>query len=164
MVSELSNNALRQELWHPVSVHLPIALLFLAFLLKLAASVAFKWPPLAKNLEQMGRLCLFSAPAFFLLSLYLGDLAFDAIQANFQHLSEVQAHEDLAYNTLYVLVAAVFLEAISAVFSPETRYPKWAKAGVLILLGYANYCLIKTAHSGGQLVYERGAGVRQTQH
>ncbi|WP_127715711.1 DUF2231 domain-containing protein [Halobacteriovorax sp. HLS] len=149
---------IRDELLHPMISHFPIAMFFLAMISKSIELATFlKYRELSHKFNFVTRCLVFSAPLFYLLTIYLGDIATDAIKNEFCELALISKHEQLGYYALYLIIASLVMESLSEIFKTKKFILSIATLFTLI---FSNYFIFETAHLGGQLVYEKGAAVK----
>lgn len=148
---------LRQELVHPLFVHFPIAMLIMAVLFR---SISFWIPKTYRDyVEFLIGVQLFVGLFVFGMSLFTGDIAADIVKFQIAEPIAIQKHEDLAYQTLYVFLGAAILEILAiTVFQKRQTAIKLTS---LFVMAVGTVYLVRTSHSGAELVYELGAGVRQ---
>lgn len=137
------------ETWHPMAVHLPIALILL-------------WPcidalGLVFRRGDLSALALGLLGVTVLLSMFAtatGQFAYDAEKAKFGT-ELLDTHADYANLVPWLLLLLVGARALAPV-----KLGRWAH-GVTIGLGFAMGAFIMVVGwTGGQLVYEHGVGVR----
>jgi uncharacterized membrane protein len=149
---------IREELLHPMLAHFPLAMFALALFTKSFELILFKkFNDLSSKLSIISKFLIFSAPAFFLITIYLGDVATDIIKNNFCDLALISKHEDLSYYALYFFIGTLAFEALSEI---NKKFKMPLQVLVLLTLIFGNYFLFKAAHLGGELVYEKGAAVK----
>lgn len=149
---------IRDELLHPMISHFPIAMFFLAMISKSIELISFhKYRDLSSKFNFVTRFLIFTAPLFYLLTIYLGDIATDAIKNEFCELALISKHEQLGYYALYLIIASLVLESLCEIFKKKKVIFSGLTLFTLIL---SNYFIFKTAHLGGHLVYEKGAAVK----
>jgi uncharacterized membrane protein len=141
---------LRQELFHPVISHFPIALLVLTPFLQLGFIYSKN-----EKIEFLKVFCLYVGAVFYFISLFTGDDAMEIIKNDFCHLIEIYKHEESAQNGLIVLIIALGIEVGS--YFKFKKVLSWVQVLILIILVYV---LADTSHQGAMLVYERGAAVK----
>ena len=152
---------IREALLHPMLVHFPIVLFILALGLKVVELFV-----MSSVLPLIQRWVLGLGAMTYLLSLFLGDIAFDAIRSDFCHLTSVYRHEDLAHQAAYFFVSAIFFEALTAVSFIKSNkiFSRSVQFLVFLMLLVGNGYMLRTAHLGAELVYEKGAAVRGYPH
>lgn len=150
----LKETMLRQELYHPMISHFPIALLTFAPLLHLACYFVK-----SEYLRWSTSLTLYVGSIFYFMTMYTGDEATAKIKSEFCHLVEIYAHEQTAEYALIALIISLVLDIIARVY-PTDMAQKLCAHGMTVSLFVVLYFLIQTAHQGAMLVYERGAAVK----
>src|SRR5690606_37896563 len=143
----------RTEVWHPLSVHFPIALLSIAsiFILLSFFSKNSFWSKSGSLLLIMGTLAAW-------ISIFTGDLADGVVSRNICDPTVLKEHENAAYLMAYLFSAAAILD----IFSKINGFPlkeNYIRIPVLLLLIVANFKLVETGHLGASLVYQQAAGV-----
>ena len=151
---------MREELYHPMLVHFPIVLFLLALVFKIASMLLTKYPRPKENCLSFATFALYLTPLFYLPTMYLGDASFDIIKSNFCDLRAVSLHEEMAKWTLLAIILTLVLESLSHVEKIKLKADLWIKYLVLLAMIIGNFLIFKTAHSGGELVYEKGAAVK----
>lgn len=149
----------REEIWHPLSVHFPTALLVFATIIKLLALVLkeqqrYIW-------ETLGSLMLFAGSLLAWLSIYTGDLADGIVARTLCDPTILKSHEIAAFTMAYLFTSAslINLVLLSGKLTVKLLNPlKYAL--VLVMLTGSGY-LTYTAHLGASLVYQQGAGVHK---
>ena len=139
---------------HPMLVHFPIALLFVSVLFDVVGRV-FARDSLCEG-------------AHWLLGLgFLGGIA-AAIAGNLaEHAAEkagvaerlIETHETLAYVTLGIMAVLFAVRLLL-----RNRFGTRALAAYLALATAGLVAISATGHTGGNLVYEHGAGMHSSQH
>jgi uncharacterized membrane protein len=151
---------MREELYHPMFVHFPIVLFLLALVFKIAVMFLSKYPELKEKCHCFATIALYSTPMFYLVSMYLGDASFDKIKTNFCDLRAITLHEEMAKWGLLAIILTLALESLSHIEKIKQKADLSMKALVLLMMIIGNFLIFKTAHSGGELVYEKGAAVK----
>lgn len=145
----------RTEVWHPLSVHFPIALLLTAFLFKTIGLWSKKtlW-------SQGGTVLLFFGTIGAWMAVYTGDLADGIVSREICDPTVLKDHENAAFTMAWLFTTAMILDGIifSGLLKKGVRYIK-ILVFVLSLIGTG--FLAYTGHLGATLVYQQGAGVYQ---
>ncbi len=151
----------RPELYHPISVHFPIVLVFLLVFLKifLLATKDQRHREIFYPVF-IGGICL--SLVFSMVSVYLGDMAYETIKTNVCSHQSVGVHDD--YSKLFLIFSSLWLfsEILSFYFREKVRriiYLKLFTVLSILTMSFVTYYLFNTAHSGANLVYEEGLGV-----
>lgn len=142
----------RTEIWHPLSVHFPIALLLVATLFKLGGLRTRRGV-----LNRSGSLLLGFGVLAAWLAVYTGDLADGAVSRTLCDPTVLKSHENAAYITAWVFSAAWLLDRLNAL-RLFTRWRVLASLVVLLMAVGAGY-LSYVGHLGAELVYQQAAGV-----
>ena len=150
-------NFWRTEIWHPLSVHFPVALLLIAtatFLVSffIKTETRKQWQNAASGLLMVGCLSAW-------LSVYTGNLADGIVARKICDPTVLKDHQIAALTMAYLFTIASTLIILSLFFQLK---PKW-KTGLyfvtlVIMLTGSGY-LIYAGHTGASLVYQQGAGV-----
>lgn len=147
----------RTEVWHPLSVHMPLALLLFATLLKLVSlvlkpSASVFWRRAASLLLYVGTLCAW-------VSIYTGDLADGIVSRTLCDPTVLKRHELAAYNTAYFYSGATLLSL--AQHYPLPR-PKALLLGsiIAVLMLAGAYFMVRAGHLGAEVVYQQAGGVQ----
>ena len=146
----------RTEIWHPLTVHFPIAILLLATLAKAVGlfvggeQKAF-WQRAGSYLRYLGCVTAWVA-------IYTGDMADGVVSRKICDPTILKDHEIAAFNVAYFFSAAA---AITLLYTFK-RIKVWHKAlqGLVVVLmligsGYLAYA----GHLGAQVVYNQAGGV-----
>ncbi len=146
---------MREELYHPLLSHFPIALLTLApFFFFFNATLGKKLSTQNKYaLDMAFKFSLWAGLLLFLIVLYLGDIALDAVKHDACSLFAISDHEDQAYYALWCFLLALPDEFL------KQKWGEKSKILTLFLLSLGLWFLFKTGHSGAELVYDYGTGV-----
>ena len=146
---------LRPELSHPLFVHFPIAFTVCTF-------VFFAVTLISKNewCEKASRIFLYGALLSLGFALFTGDFAEDVVKSKLCSLQMFEEHEEHAYQTLYILLAALLVD-LGILWSKKKKesITMYLRGLLFLVLLAANGSLILTAHHGAELVYEQGAAV-----
>lgn len=143
----------RTEVFHPLSVHFPIALLIVATIFK-AAALKFK-----KDLwVQGGSLLLYVGTITAWIAIYTGDLADGIVSRAICDPTILKAHEENAYVMAWLFSAATVIDVILWIRRLPIKKIFLEVAFVLLMLIGSGF-LIYVGHLGAELVYQQGAGV-----
>lgn len=143
----------RTEVWHPLSVHFPIALLLIALLfLVLALSTAgHSWNKAASVLLFLGTFGAW-------IAIYTGNMADGIVSRQICDPTVLKDHENAAYTLAWIFTVASVLDITTFVRSLK-RNTKILKLAVLTLMLIGSGFLIYAGHLGATLVYQQAAGV-----
>ncbi|MCF8231676.1 MAG: hypothetical protein K9J27_05745 [Bacteroidales bacterium] len=151
----------RTELWHPLSVHFPIALLIFATLFILIARlVPVKWKD---KFSVTGLFMLIPGVILAWWAVYSGTLADSVVGRYVCDPTVLEDHERFAYISAYLFSGAALLEIgirIKAMLRSDKikRYLSILSL-VVLLAGAASMSYV--GHLGAKLVYQQAAGVHQ---
>ncbi|SDG61496.1 DUF2231 domain-containing protein [Psychroflexus sediminis] len=143
----------RTEIWHPLVVHFPIALLLVASLFKVL-NLFLK----GQTWKGGGSVLLLLGIFGVWIAIYTGNLADGIVSRTLCDPTVLEAHENSAYTLAWLFTAAFLLDAASA-FKRSKNYVKWLKLIVVILMLIGSGFMVYTGHLGAKLVYQQGAGV-----
>jgi uncharacterized membrane protein len=154
---------IRSELIHPFLSHFPVALLLLVMVLT-PLLMLFKDSEYKRNMAMFNRFMLIIGVVSFLPVIITGQIAGDIVGEHICDLMVIYYHKQWAYYTAIVFVLVFALELVvylSEKHQKDWKFPQsWQiKILMVVLLLLGGYCLLKTGHYGGQLVYEQGAGI-----
>ncbi|HYG38235.1 MAG TPA: DUF2231 domain-containing protein [Cytophagales bacterium] len=147
----------RAEIWHPLSVHFPIALLIIATLTKVIVLILKNeqkaiWQKAGSGLLYIGCLSAW-------IAIYTGDMADGVVARKICDPTILKDHEIASYNLAYLFTAASLLDLglLLNFIQGKILKPMQYLVVLLSLIG-ASY-LVYTGHLGATLVYQQGAGV-----
>jgi len=143
----------RTEIWHPLSVHFPIALLSLATVLFITGYFARK-----QNVTAMGKILLLLGTAGAWISVYTGNLADPIVARNICDPTVLKSHENGAYTVAWIFTIASAL-IIADYFQVFKKIRKLSQIAIIALLLTGSGFLAYTGHLGAKLVYQQAAGV-----
>jgi len=146
----------RTEIWHPLSVHFPIAILLLATLAKVVA--LFVRDVQHVFWQRVGSYLLYLGVVTAWVAIYTGDMADGIVSRKICDPTVLKDHELGAYNMTYLFSGAAVLNLLLSV----KVLNKWAKLVhiVVVLLALAGSgFLTYTGHLGAQVVYNQAGGV-----
>lgn len=151
----------RVELLHPMLVHLPLVLLPLAALFRLAGHL-LRGRPGSSFLLPSSRLLLGLGVIFAWVGIYTGGLADGAVARSLCDPTVLKEHENLSYTSAYIFTAAGLVDLALAwknwTAGLRSRLVHWVV--ILSLLGGSGV-LVYVGHLGASLVYQQAAGVYQ---
>lgn len=147
----------RTELWHPVSVHFPIALLLFATLAKLLALIVKS--PQKVFWQQVGSCLLLVGTASAWLAVYTGDLADGIVSRTICDPTQLKDHERAAYAVAWLFTAGVALQGFLFFHLLPSLQKILQLLTFLVMLIGCGY-LIYASHLGAQVVYEQAGGVK----
>jgi uncharacterized membrane protein len=146
----------RAEIWHPLSVHFPVAILILATITQAIAlmlrleSRAF-WQKSSSYLLYLGCLAAW-------LSIYTGNLADGIVSRKICDPTVLKDHEIAAYNLAYLFSAATTVDLCLQFNFIKTRRTL-LHVVVLLLMTIGTVNLIQAGHLGARVVYQQAGGV-----
>lgn len=146
----------RTEVFHPLSVHFPIALLSIAFFFKFVALWSKK-----ETWQFGGTVLLIIGVAGLWLSVYTGNLADGIVSRRICDPTVLKDHENMAYLTGWIFSAALLLDLLKPLLQKKlfSNKIKFLKVILIILLAAGVVALSYTGHLGATLVYQQAAGV-----
>lgn len=138
---------------HPMLVHFPIALLFASVLFDVASTA------LMRNSLREGALWLLGLGLLGgIVAAIAGGQAEEVAEKAGVAESLIETHETLAYITLGI-TAILFLSRLLL----RNRFSTRALTAYLVVATVGLVAVSATGHTGGNLVYEHGAGVNTAQ-
>lgn len=149
----------RQELWHPMTVHVPVALLLFGSVLYLAYLLLRNRKP-ADKLRFSARAALVSGVIGSWLAVFTGHIADGVVGRDLCDPLVLKAHESYAYGASYLFTVVLAADVLLS-FVGRERLQSWGR----VMLGLA--CLAGagligyTGHLGAKLVYQQAAAVYQ---
>lgn len=145
----------REEVWHPLSVHLPIATLLLSSVAAII-SLVVKNKTYHLFIKQMIYVMLGIGVLSGWIAIYTGELAYSIEVRKICDPKVLQEHQWWAYTTLIFYSVALGLKILSRfIASNLSNVIKPIGFGLLIA---ALFGLLYTGHLGASLVYQQGAG------
>ncbi|MEX1190392.1 MAG: DUF2231 domain-containing protein [Brumimicrobium sp.] len=144
---------LRTEVWHPLSVHFPVALLLMATLFKLLTLFSK-----SKTWENAGSFLLYIGTIGAWLAVFTGDQADGIVSRELCDPTILKAHENMSWIVAWLFSVASVLDILRTIklISLKSRF---IKISVVLLLLVGSGYLTYTGHLGAKLVYQQGAGV-----
>lgn len=143
----------RTEIWHPLSVHFPLAILLLATLILLAGSFLNK-----KFFTEIGYLLLFVGSIGAWIAIYTGNMADGIVSRQICDPTVLENHEQNAYFVAWFYSGASFL-VVADFLGFLKKLKKITSIVILLLAITGSGFLVYTGHLGAELVYQQGAGV-----
>lgn len=145
----------REEVWHPLSVHIPIATLLLASLTAIIGLI-IKDKTYCVFTKRMTFVMLAIGVLSGWIAIYTGELAYSVEVRKICDPKVLQEHQWWGYATLIVYSIVLVFEIAKKNLS--TKILAIIKVVPLILLIAALFGLVYTGHLGASLVYQQGAG------
>lgn len=146
----------RTEIWHPLSVHFPIAILLLATLAKVIA--LFVRDEQHHFWQKAGSYLLYLGFFAAWVGVYTGDMADGVVSRKICDPTMLKDHEIAAFNLAYLFSAAAFLNLILA-FGVLKKWAKAVRIVVVVLMLVGSGFLAYAGHLGAQIVYNQAGGV-----
>jgi len=150
----------REELWHPLVVHFPVALLIvgsagfaLAMALRRKTSAAWLLPA-SRALLVLGTLSAWVA-------VYTGILADREVGRDLCDPLVLHAHERYAYLVCFLFTGGILADLLGVRFLPSKQWKAWGPRLALVVFLAGTITLGYVGHLGGKLVYQQAAGVHQ---
>lgn len=148
----------RTELWHPLIVHFPIALLLIGTGMRLVGEFR-RWFPAVQFLVPSGRLLLLLGTVGAWGAVYTGTLADAEVVRSLCDPTVVEAHEGWAYRAAYLFTASLLVDGVLWLRRPG-QWVRWGLVGLLtVCLVAGSAGLGYVGHLGARLVYQQGAAV-----
>lgn len=153
-----SEDFLRPEVWHALSVHFPIALLPIATLTVVISF--FVKGTLRRNWQIAAGLLLFAGCLTAWIALYTGNIADGVVARKICDPTILKDHEIAGQTMTYLMTGAAlsYLVFLTDQLQSWLRKLSFYVAFLLMLTGTG--FLVYTGHVGASLVYEQGAGVK----
>ena len=146
----------RTEIWHPLSVHFPVALLTFATII-FASTFIIKGEK-KKSLLFMALILLSAGVLGAWTGIYTGNMADGVVSRQLCDPTILKDHEISAYtSSILFSIALAFLYVLY--FNPFTRLRLVFNLLVLVLMLTGTGFLIHAGHLGAQVVYQQGGGV-----
>lgn len=143
-------------MWHPLTVHFPIALLLFATVTKLVAM--FLKQPSALFWQRAASYLLYAGAIFAWLSIYTGNLADGIVSRKICDPTVLKGHENAAYYLAYLFSAATVADLCQWTGWFKDR-AKLIRIFVLLLMLGGTWFLVQAGHSGARVVYQQAGGV-----
>ncbi len=150
---------MRAELFHPLLVHFPIALLVVASVVRLVHGI-FRNNRFAQTILVFSWILLFLGVVSAWLAILAGEVAESIVRATLCQPDVLDHHQQLAYTTAIIFSCA--LVADIGLFWLKPSMLKSLLAAVLLVLYLSGaVSLVFTGSFGGSLVYDQGAAVEK---
>lgn len=143
----------RTEVFHPLSVHFPIALLVVAFCFKTIA-LGYR----REVWERGGTILLGLGVVAIWIAIFTGNLADGIVSRQLCDPTVLKQHENLAWTTAYIFTAGLAVDLLRLLKFPLFKNLFFLISAVIILAVGTGY-LVYVGHLGARLVYEQAAGV-----
>ena len=143
----------RTEVFHPLSVHFPIALLAAAFIFKL---VSLRYRREVWDLG--GTILLVVGVVGLWIAVYTGNLADGIVSRKLCDPTILKEHENMAWLAGWIFSAGLAIDLVRMI-----KFPFFKKTFILLLVVFTllggTAVLSYTGHLGATLVYQQAAGV-----
>ncbi|MBD1396722.1 hypothetical protein H9Q13_06045 [Pontibacter sp. JH31] len=146
----------RTEIWHPLTLHFPIALLLFATVAKVVAAVIKGEQQLFW--QKVGSLLLFVGGVTVWIAVYTGDMAEGIVARKICDPTLLKRHESASLNLAWLFTAAVALQLLLSLHIVRV-YLRALRLLTLLLMLLGSAYLIYASHLGAQVVYEQAGGV-----
>jgi uncharacterized membrane protein len=147
----------RKELWHPVTVHFPIALLLVATFFLLTSF--FCKSEYKKFFLNSSFILLLLGVAGAWLGVYTGDLADGVVARKLCDPTVLKDHELAAQTMAYLFTGAAFIHGLLYFGLLGSRLHVFAPHVILACMLIGSGFLIRAGHLGALIVYQQGGGV-----
>lgn len=148
----------RTELWHPLSVHFPIAILNLAVVVGVVY-LLFKNSNFAPYARFSLSLLLWCGVVLFWIAYYTGELAYTVVVREICDPTVLKDHLYWAYVTGISFSVAAAMDMLPRFFL--SRFKRWFLYTSVLFMVAGGICLGYVGHLGAKLVYQQGAAVYQ---
>jgi uncharacterized membrane protein len=153
-----SENFMRPEVWHALSVHFPIALLPVATITVLVSF--FITDVNKKHWRMAGTFLLFAGCLTAWIAIYTGNIADGVVARKLCDPTVLKDHEIAGQTMTYLFTAAAGANLLGLTNMISTRLKVLAfYLSFLLMLTGTGY-IVYTGHIGATLVYDQGAGVK----
>lgn len=143
----------RTEVFHPLSVHFPVALLLVATLFKIVSLWGRN-----KVWSQAGSILLGLGVLGAWIAIYTGDQADGIVSRKLCDPTVLKEHENMAYITSWIFTAAFALDLVLT-YRPLFFKNQFFKIFLVLMMLTGSVYLGLVGHLGAQLVYQQAAGV-----
>tara|TARA_R100000935_G_scaffold7747_1_gene16390 strand:+ start:1032 stop:1520 length:489 start_codon:yes stop_codon:yes gene_type:complete len=145
----------RTEVYHPLFVHFPIALLLLGTLFKISGL----WSK-GQFLSLPGIIILALGVIGGWIAIYTGDLADGIVSRTLCDPTILKDHENASYTTMWLFSCVLFVDLLYQLNLISFK-SKLIEILVIITLLVGSGLLMYTGHLGATLVYQQAAGVNK---
>lgn len=153
----LLDNFWRTELWHPLSVHFPIALLLVSTLIMLFTF--FIKDEKRMQVRTFGTLILVVGSVTAWISIYTGNMADGIVARKICDPTILKDHEIAAQTMTYLFTTACLIKLLFFFDFVKQKLHLILTYLSLLLMIVGSGFLIHASHLGARLVYQQGAGV-----
>ncbi|MEG9328371.1 DUF2231 domain-containing protein [Salinimicrobium catena] len=143
----------RTEVFHPLSVHFPIALLVVAFLFKI---IALRYR--REVWERGGSVLLGLGVIGIWVAIFTGNLADGIVSRKICDPTVLKDHENYAWITAWLFTTGAAIDFLRYIKLPLFKSRVFLVVVLLILTG-STALLTYVGHLGATLVYQQAAGV-----
>jgi len=143
----------RTEIWHPLTVHFPVAFLTLATIFLIAGYWLRKANP-----TYTGQILLIAGTIGAWIAVYTGGLADGIVSRQICDPTVLKSHENGAFTVAWLFSGASAL-VIGDYFGLLRQFRNWLRIGIIVLAVIGSGFLAYTGHLGATLVYQQAAGV-----
>lgn len=147
----------RTEIFHPLSVHFPIGLLFASFFFKII-SLKYK-----REIWYMGSfIILLLGTVGLWIAVYTGELADGIVSRQLCDPTVLKEHQNMAYTCSWIFTATLIIESLVRLDFVTVRVKSTLLNWLSIILMSAGIVVMGyVGHLGATLVYQQGAGTYQ---
>ncbi|GAB3169361.1 DUF2231 domain-containing protein [Telluribacter humicola] len=150
-------NFWRTEIWHPLVLHFPLAVLLLATVTKLVAVFINHEP--ASFWQRAGSYLLYCGCISAWLAVYTGNMADGVVARRICDPTILKLHQIAAYNTAYLFTGATAVDLV-LYYGLFRQYSRLIRVGIVVLMLAGSGYLVYAGHLGAQVVYQQAGGVR----
>ncbi len=147
----------RKELWHPVTVHFPIALLLVATFFLLTSF--FCKSEYKKFFSNGSFILLLLGVAGAWVGIYTGDLADGIVARKLCDPTVLKDHELAAQTMTYLFTGAAVIHVLFYLGLLRSRLHVFAPYVIFACMLIGSGFLIRAGHLGALIVYQQGGGV-----
>ena len=146
----------RAEVFHPLSVHFPIALLIMGTIFKISGL----WPK-GSFLNLPGSILLIIGTITGWIAVYTGNLADGEVARKICDPTILKAHENAAYTMSWIFTAATVIDSLLQfnILNFRKKISKYLSFLIIITCLTGSGFVVYVGHLGATLVYQQAAGV-----